>query len=263
MFNGFKIVAVTPAGREKYLSLLFKYILRYSDIIDRYDIWVNTDVPSDLRFIKILCNLFPNFCHPIYSKSNIKPQKGKTIYQFFPSCVENNTIYIRFDDDICYMNRESIINLLKFRCDNPNYFLIFPLIINNRMAYFVKSLYVSSHVPGIITSLDEHIRNHNQFLTKTVLDYYCEHIPLLKHEYVSINCFCWFGEDFYKFKGYIPPPPTNEERYLTVTKPQEIEKFNCICGNSLVVHFGFHHVEKDLLKTDLLQQYKQLFINFK
>ncbi len=258
MFKGFNVVAVTPAGREKYLSILFKQILKYSDIVDRYDIWVNTDVSQDLHFIKTLHQSFPNFCNLIYSKPDIRPQRGETIYQFFPSCTENNTIYIRFDDDICYINRESIVNLLKFRCENPDYFLIFPLIINNRMAYFVKSLGVSSNTSGIITSLDEHIKNHNLFLSRTAFDYYCEHIPLKNYEYVNINCFCWFGKDFSKFNGYVPPPPINEERYLAISKPQELGKINCICGNSLVVHFGFHHVEEDLSKTNLLDKYNQL-----
>ncbi|MEM7463835.1 MAG: hypothetical protein AAF362_14275, partial [Pseudomonadota bacterium] len=48
-----RIVASTPAGRRRYMRLLVPHILS-SDIIDRYDIWINTTDPADLAFIEAL-----------------------------------------------------------------------------------------------------------------------------------------------------------------------------------------------------------------
>ena len=48
-----RIVAVTPAGRRRYMRLLVPYILS-SPCIDRYDIWVNTVEPNDLAFLEAL-----------------------------------------------------------------------------------------------------------------------------------------------------------------------------------------------------------------
>ena len=46
----YKDVAVTPAGRKKNLKLLRKYVEK-CDIIDEWQIWLNTDNPEDVDYI--------------------------------------------------------------------------------------------------------------------------------------------------------------------------------------------------------------------
>ena len=53
MRNGYNIVAVTAAGRRQYMKFLIPHILK-SDMIDRYDIWVNTMSKLDIAFFKEL-----------------------------------------------------------------------------------------------------------------------------------------------------------------------------------------------------------------
>lgn len=50
MRRGYKVVCNTAAGRHRYMNLLIPYVLD-NDIVDRYDIWVNTLNPVDLRFL--------------------------------------------------------------------------------------------------------------------------------------------------------------------------------------------------------------------
>ena len=41
MYQEYKIVVNTAAGRRRYMQYLIPYIVS-SEIVDRYDIWVNT-----------------------------------------------------------------------------------------------------------------------------------------------------------------------------------------------------------------------------
>lgn len=54
-----------------------------------------------------------------------------SINGFFKYCLEKDTIYIRFDDDVVWMEPYFFEKFIDFRIQNKHYFLIFPLIINN------------------------------------------------------------------------------------------------------------------------------------
>ena len=53
MYRDFKIVVNTAAGRRRYMQYLVPPIL-HSDVVDRYDIWVNTNNGADIEFFKRL-----------------------------------------------------------------------------------------------------------------------------------------------------------------------------------------------------------------
>ncbi len=58
MYKGFKIIINTAAGRRRYMQHIVPIILS-CDIIDRYDIWVNTYNGADIAFFKKLAEEFP------------------------------------------------------------------------------------------------------------------------------------------------------------------------------------------------------------
>lgn len=74
MRNGYNIVAVTAAGRRQYMKFLIPHILK-SDMIDRYDIWVNTMSKLDIAFFKELENK--------YSKVNLVSARWKNKWHSF------------------------------------------------------------------------------------------------------------------------------------------------------------------------------------
>ena len=51
MFQNYKIVVNTAAGRRRYMQYLIPYIVG-CDIVDRYDIWINTHNGADIEFFK-------------------------------------------------------------------------------------------------------------------------------------------------------------------------------------------------------------------
>lgn len=78
---------------------------------------------------------------------------------------------------------------------------------------------------------------------------------LYHNERFSINAISWRGDEFKKFDGIVH---SEEEQFLTITKPKELKKYNKIIGNTLFVHFAFG-VHRDYIDgTDLLSKYKKI-----
>ena len=51
MYKNYRVVVNTAAGRRRYMQYLIPYIVS-SDIVDRYDIWINTHNGADIEFFK-------------------------------------------------------------------------------------------------------------------------------------------------------------------------------------------------------------------
>jgi hypothetical protein len=123
-----KVIVVIPAGRKRYLEILIPYLLNPTNraIIDECRLWLNTDVEEDIAYIKSLQSDFikideynnPKNIHRIASFLSLAPNNS-------------NIIYLRLDDDICFVDSNAILNLVKFRYENPNYFLVYGNIANN------------------------------------------------------------------------------------------------------------------------------------
>ena len=76
----------TAAGRRRYMQYLFPQVLA-SDILDRYDVWVNTIDNCDIEFFKQLAAKYP--------KINLIWQPDKrvdgiaTINAFYKFCMDD------------------------------------------------------------------------------------------------------------------------------------------------------------------------------
>lgn len=257
MYRGYKIITVTPAGRKNHLEILIPYLLKNKSIIDKHVFWINTSIPNDINYINKIVE-----SNPFFSKIQGKNINGiHSIHQFFTSCVNKNTIYIRFDDDICYIGEDAIKNLVDFRIDNPKFFLVYPIIINNSMDnYLIANKW--KKVPGY--PFDQNWYTSNVVVRKH--QYFLDNINNVNNFYFSggepfrfisnINCICWFGKDFATFGGIVNH---DEERWLTTTKTLNLNKWNCICGNSIVVHYSFW-TQRHHLNPSILEKYKELSI---
>jgi len=274
MYRGKRIVVVTPAGRRRYLDILLPYVLREQSIIDKYRFWVNTNNAKDMEYIKQKVDSNPDFFEAEYL-SDPKPdwrgnRRVRLICQFFQNCTDDNTIYVRLDDDICWMMDGALRALIDYRIDHPEFFLVYPGIINNGCTASIHSQLGVMKFPqmsfrkwqrecqwGIAhhEMLIEAIENQSVdklMFGNAVIDDYAQ---------APINCISWIGEEFAKFNGVVADKDCDylEEVWLTKIKPKQIGKFNCMYGGSIVAHFAFNtqreHFENH---TNLLQNYEVL-----
>ena len=264
----YKIVVVTPAGRKKYMNILLSYILKQKNIIDEYRIWVNTTNLEDLNWFKELNTQYKDFVTLEYLPEGIIPSKNCTIHNFFANTIDKNTIYIRLDDDIVWLENDFAENLVKFRIDNPKFFIIFGNIINNAVIDHIhqkQGIPYSQHIENNCLSKtgwkssticeEKHINFIKNLKKDNIKQYKFDKYKAKNHQRISINAICWFGKDFKEFSGIVG---NDEEVWLSETAPRQKDKKTCVCGSALCVHFAFWTQREYMDKTNILQIYEEI-----
>jgi len=266
MIDGYRIVVVTPAGRKRYLNLLIPQILELNDIVDEYRLWVNTNIDEDIEYMEKYSKMYPDFIKLEYLTV---PYDGSfSIHSFFKNCVDPKTIYVRFDDDIVLIDdKEAFINFIKFRIDNPQYFLVYGNILNNAIITYIHQRLGNFDDKKLVgyKCMDDvgwkdagfTVDLHKQILKNTdnLSTYHFDKWILNQFERVSINCLCWLGSEFALFNGEVGK---DEEQWLACDKPKSINKMNVIYGKFVCVHYAFY-IQRDVVdKTDILDEYSRL-----
>jgi len=134
MYKDKKVIVVSPVGREQSMRILFPLVLGNKGIVDEHHLWVNTNVQSDLDFIQSYYESNKDFvvlkdgCTELW-----EDQKGRAsnVKHFYNYCTDEDTFYFKLDDDIIFIEDGMFEKLIDFKLENPEYFLAYPLIINN------------------------------------------------------------------------------------------------------------------------------------
>lgn len=263
MYNNYQIVVNTAAGRRRYMQYLIPFIVS-SDIVDRYDIWVNTHNGADIEFFKQCAKVFPKI-NLVWQPDGIVGGIS-SINAFYRQCIEDNTIYFKLDDDIVWMEPNCIEKMVKFRVDNPDYFLVTPLVINNALSTYLLQVrgklnlqnYQRSDTlsPVLWRSGDFAAELHTWFLTKFLKNDKYQELHVGKQPMgmcrFSINSILWFGSDMKKMNGVVPG---DDEEYLSSIYPTQHGLANCWNGDAIMAHFAFFTQREQLDKAHILEQY--------
>lgn len=257
-------VITTPAGRQKYLSILLKNLLKCRSEFDRWDIWLNTNVDSDIKYIHDISKEY-EFINIVYS--TVEYNGSRSIFNFFKHTTKQDEVYIRLDDDVVYIERDSLNKLFNARISDTTSFLLFGNIINNSlMTYLQQRLGVLSTEYGQASyncTCDVGWNSpvfaecvHRDFLNnRENKSFYIPNWLLLDYERVSINVIAWRGDEFNKFDGEVF---WDEEVWLTCIKPREIGAVNKIIGNTLFAHYSFFTQRDHMSSTDILKLYENI-----
>lgn len=284
MYRGYKIVPFIPAGREKTMNILTNHLLRFKDNpIDEVLVCINTKDKEDLKYINSLNDGYFKVIHRLDGGWD-EPKQLNT-GKFYKYMVSEDTIYIRFDDDIVYIDDLFFKNMLDFRIDNPSYFLVMANIINNAVVSYVlqeeglidkehgevKELFCMDRTGWCDGKFAVHLHDTliKKIKNKRTHELFFDSFDLARVKRFSISCFSFFGRDFKRlFNGNVllpdsfansgPYNPLDEEMFLTEFAPMEYGVRNTICGNALVAHYTFAMQRDEVNKTDILKQYKKL-----
>lgn len=260
-----KRIITTPAGRKRYLEILFQYLLKYREQFDRWDLWVNTENKEDIKYLESLKEN-NEFINLKYLKV---PYRGcNSICSFFKDYCDEDEIYLRLDDDIVYIHKNAINKMFEEREKDKSSFLIYGNIVNNAI---ITHLHQRKGVLNLLNGISHYdcmnpngwnnplfAENvHRQFLeylkNKKEEDFFIQDWILYYFERVSINAISWRGDEFIKFSGKVGE---DEELWLSVDKPKLINKKNKIIGDALFSHYAFHTQRAHLDKTNILSLYK-------
>lgn len=276
------IVAFTPVGRKRYMDLLASYMLREyrKGHIDKWLLFNNAYLPEDATYCHQLAAEFPwvevleerGIVHEITDTGDpfqwSRPENISLFYKYMRED-ESNTIYLRFDDDIVYIDQYCIPRWVKYRVENPRPFLVFPTIINNvRTSYHMQQQGV---VPesGIKDDMYDKVawRNlryinmlHRKALTAIDCGTLVETFRLRDEQFtdweaghISINAFAIHARDMHACRV-----EHDEEGYLSLFRPRALGRQNARCGDAVLIHFAYHTQTAYMDKTGMLNDYVRL-----
>lgn len=276
MIRNKKVVVFTPWGRELTASILYKYLARdkIAGVIDEWHLWINTDSnqESDRQYgydLEKKHDWIKTFERPVGEVLFPKQMNTGRFYQYTQ---ESDTIYVRMDDDIVWIEKNAIQRLVEQRIDNPFPFVVFPIIWNNAVcSYYLQQGqqmpswwgFVGNHCMDPVGWADAHFAEniHNHLLkmikTEQVDKLFMHHsIQLAVGQQFSVSCFAQFGSEYKKVEGQLGG---EEEGWHTINKPYELQRPNIIVPNSLISHFSFYHQRDYLLsETNILDKYREL-----
>lgn len=270
MYKDFKVIINTAAGRRRYMQYLIPQVLA-SDIVDRYDLWLNTTNKQDLEFFKIIANKYPKI-NLVWQPDGVI-NGNKSINAFYKQCIDEDAIYFKLDDDIVWLEDNLIENMVRFRIENPEYFLVSPLVINNSLSTYLLQVFGKIHL-NIYHNSDPYsdiLWSSGKFaadLHEWFIDYYLSQqktqqlhlgngkIPISMTRF-SINSILWFGKEMNKMGGVVPG---DDEEYLSCIYPTQHGKSNCWNTNAIVAHFAFYTQRAYLDQKGILEKYGNFFI---
>jgi hypothetical protein len=172
MYAGYRVVAWTPYGRQRTVSLLLTYMARdhQRGIVDEFWMCMNTDesdphqnvdrqyaddVASILPWVRQQIRPGPNHFidgMPPHWRDGYRTLKQENTGRFFWYMQDRGTIYVRFDDDIIWVHEDAITNmidcLLNYRGTVGQQALplaVFPIIWNNAISSWCLQKW--GHVP--------------------------------------------------------------------------------------------------------------------
>lgn len=266
MYQNYKVIVNTAAGRRRYMQYLIPYVVS-SPVVDRYDIWINTHNGADIEFFREIAEVF-SIVNLVWQPDKVV-DGNKSINAFYKDCTEPDAIYFKLDDDIIWMEPDLIEKMVKFRVDNPDYFLVSPLVVNNALSTYLFQLsgklilddYYHSYSghPVLWRSGNFAEELHSWFLKSYLQTGRWSDLYVGKKEMgmtrFSINTILWFGSEMRQFNGIVPG---DDEEFLSCIYPTREGKANAWNGEAIVAHFAFFTQREILDRQGILEQYRRI-----
>lgn len=274
-----RVAAFIPYGRKRTVEILIPYLHRAQQQgqIDELMLCMNTDVTQgeDRAYADELVALHPGWIKK-YERPNglaLHPKQMNT-GRFYQYMTDPDTVYVRFDDDIVYVEPNAIPRLVASADTRYEVLTSFPIIWNNSVcSWYLERLEV---IPAAWGTMEEpHCMAplgwadpkyaelmHNHLLAKIDANdvescFMHMDIQLMPRLQFSVSCFAVSGRDYAALSppGHLDFP--EEENWHTVHRPSVTGQVNVLVSNALVSHFSFYPQHRYLFeKTDLLARYK-------
>jgi hypothetical protein len=232
-------------------------------------LWDNCRTESDRQYLRELAASDP--------RCTIKELPGADggfgiIGEFFRFCDDPEALYLRFDDDIVYIEPGFFERFRARAIAAKGSALWFaPLIINNAICGSLIKNLSKVVLKGPITcqAMCPHAWGHAAFpkaihpafidaVRQGRLDDFRVPDRDVRLARFSVNSIAFFGSDIARLGGDFLPPGSNEEEWFSAVLPARLDTCGRILGDLIVSHFGFYTQERELLQTDILDAYYRL-----
>lgn len=274
MYEGWRVVAVVPAGRQQRMAILMDNLRRFRSVLDEVQVWLNCDDDqvADVAWLRSLPDLYPGWVnlHELDPGERVRPKQLNT-GRFYRWTRDPETIYVRFDDDIVFVHDDYFTHLLHFRLANPDHLIVFGSIINNAVCSWLlqERELLGTEFGKVVApycmdpvgwgSGDFATNLHRWFLDLAEQGQ-VERIFYPRAEIgwtrFSVSNMCFMGADCDRWGGITPN--RDEEIFLTEELPRSWDRKNVVCGSAVVSHYSFFTQHAALAETDILARYSAL-----
>jgi hypothetical protein len=263
------------AGRQKYLSILKRYIDRLlsKGLITEVHLWNYTKSSSDSEYLTSLCS---NPSYKILTPTTTCTWNWNDYYDHYAnSSYGDDDILVKCDDDIVYIDVDTFE---RFIGEIKGKDIFYPNIVNNDVCAYIQSqngvhdllkvidtTKVSRAYKYPLTEWYTYQENADKIHALFLEDpdkFRIEREPISWPSRISINMFALRFEavrDYFKeFKdaGY---PGSDEEFISAGIWSHRSENTNMIVPYFTIVHFSFQSQNPELLDIKFLQRYQELY----
>lgn len=242
--------------------------IRKSPVIDEIIFWVNTEDAEDIAWMAEQTD-----CRMLFLENNL-PVDMHRLGSFWVTCDQQDTIYVKIDDDIVWIEPGAIDRLVQYRYENPKPFLVFPMILNNYMTSWLlqsrtdcfkdcPNFTRNPFCPNGWRNGDAAVQLHNEVLEKIdrgmVSDFKIAQ-PYTVDDYLrnSVNVISWFGSDYPTIVKFQRGITNREEPFVTTFIPMFLNRPVVFMNEAVFVHFAYFPQRPIVDATDILQRYEKL-----
>jgi hypothetical protein len=178
-----------------------------------------------------------------------------------------NTLFLKCDDDIVYMDIEKLSSFIEFRRENPKYFIVSANVVNNGVCAYWQQ--VAGSLPSALGDFERPpggfggtlwqspqraAQLHDYFLAKEDKYMPLTHPVIDWTERQSINFIAWLGKDLLHMSGLT----RDDEHALSVEIPNFLNRPTAIYSDFVVSHLSFGPQERGLDVAPLIAGYEAL-----
>lgn len=276
-----KKIVVTLTHRLENIQFFSNLLDSNLDAFDEWHVWANT---NDITMLNTILDLIKSRKGKIITPIGSDPgAKLANVPRFWKDDSTNNeSVYIKLDDDIVWMEPNFINKLFTFKINHPEYFIVSANVINNAVISFLHertghiTLNSTNKIINKLLCTDNFLcptgwsnpvfaeELHRQFLydlkNHNFTKWYLSNWLLDLKQIVSINAISWMGSDMNKFLESMNMGE-NDEFFIMNFGSIRLNKHNIIYGEALCSHYAFHTQKPYLDTTDILSEYRNLGVS--
>ncbi|MGL4686862.1 MAG: hypothetical protein ACRCVY_08930 [Commensalibacter sp.] len=178
-----------------------------------------------------------------------------------------DTLFLKCDDDIVYMDYKKLGGFIEFRRNNPHYFLVSANVVNNGLCAYLQQ--ESGYLPNSVgdfelpvngfhgtlwESGEKAVKLHEYFLSNNLKTMHFRQ-PIIRWDYyVSINFVSWLGHDL----KYMFLPSCDDEKVLSVDIPGYTQRSHAFYSDFTVSHLSFYQQTVGADFDPILDKYEAL-----
>lgn len=275
-----KKTVLISAGRKENLEILFLFLEKMKDEFDDCILLSNTTNNSDLEYVRLLADKFSWVS--VLSLQEAMPKNFEDMrinltlfYELLPR--NNDTVYLRIDDDICFIEKNAIKKMFLYKELNKNIQIVYGNIVNNAI---ISKIYLDDGIVNWPTQIfyncvDSeswgnpkfaemlHYKLIKKIRDKRVSDLYIQSQPVHNFSRFSMNAICFdsnilneIDQQIKEIIDYMGIP--DEEEFLTSVLPKRKGVENHIVGDAIFSHYAFFVQKNYLDKTNILDMYLKI-----